>query len=339
MDKAYGAWCDGSHDDSDAWLRARDAVVKTGGELINPALSRLRRTVQFPPPPSGDGERAVYVRGRGAGPSQVLWLPQTKSDNCFVWGDGISHYYYGGASSLAVRSLDAAASGKMIWFQQVIRTTLTDVDISEAHAGDGFVCNTNQPQNVSLTNVEIRLCNRGAVLGDVTGGFGQIDCHGLRLSNNHTRNLVITRGGGFSWTGGMLQGGDSSICAEIGTAANVGGMTIRGVYVETACPTIWRLGVGDGFVTQSTINRCPWTARAGIGQCYVDARNNSRDLEIGGTDANGDVILLRSHNNASGRVKCAPPSADKYDIQSGSWVLEGIGPPAEQPVIARARWV
>lgn len=335
----YGAWCNGSHDDSDAWLRARDAAEVSGGVVYNPGLSLLRRPVVFTPHGSGNGERAVYLRGNGKGISQVIWLPATgnRHAHAITWGDGVNHYWYGGASNITIRSVDAAAQGTLVWFRQVIRTTLCSVDIWEQHAGVGWRVDTDFCQNVGGSDVEIGLCSTGCVLGNASTGFGQVSLQHFRLNQNHVRGITVHMGSGLAWFGGMLQGGEGDIAAELGVSGGAS-FDIRGVYVETAVPTVWKLGTSPGYAIQSTLSRNTWTARANIGQCYVHAANSSRNLEIGGTDAPYDTVLLRSDNNASGVVTDAPPNADKFDIRSGSWVLEGVADPSEQPVVTRARW-
>lgn len=304
-------------DCSEAVLRAQDAAVKNGGEVyIPPGQWRLRRPVVFPAGGSGNGEKAVYLRGAGPGLSQVLWdpLPAHVGADMFKWGSPNQHYYYGGLSDVSLRAI-GGSTGKLVYLQRTIRSVLRDVELQENHRGHGLVIDTGFPQNILLDNVEFLSCRVGLEVAEI----GQLTMLNVRFNGCWHRDLLIHNGGTIAWFGGMIQGGafeldgvtPREIAIEVGTEAAVGHFGVYGpIHIETRSKTIFRLLQSTHFEARNPT----WAAVSG--ETFVHATDGVRGIELSHIDVPTGAVLVKARNQCFGVIHDAEPDATKYDLDN-----------------------
>lgn len=334
----YGAWCDGSHDDSDAWLRAQDDANRRGGTIVWRGISRIRRPLWFPALSTGYGEKAVHVQGAGRGSTQLHWDPINEhlGADCLKWGQKEQHCYFGGPHGFALRSRRSNATGALVRWIRPIELEMSDMTLVEQHSGVGFRQDSdgagfNEPgQNLHLLNVNVGLCGVGIDLEQVA----QSAMYNVKLNMNHAQGLHM-RSGSLLWHGGLLQGGEGTEAALLGSGGTAS-IDACGLWVETACPVGFRLSPGCAHVKLQHID---WSIRPG--QIFVHA-TNSRNIVISGTDCPGSSppAKLVYSRGSRGSIRDASPDATKYDIDgSSNWVFYTDGNLGTPPVMAGVRWV
>lgn len=316
-------------DRTDALRFARDAAVKTGGEIFFPPGQHVLTRAPGPFMNSGAlGERAVYVRGPGWGSTMITWKPLAKhqSDNVLVWGAAEDSYHYvgGGASGFSLFSATDDASGCALWSRRTIFQRFRDVWVRRFYKGTGMQISPppgqdqHNPQHIRIDNVQLQQCKQG-----LYARYGaDVVATQLMLNQNLTAGTIEF--GSFAWRGGLLQGVNTGPALYIGKGSYTSHVIIDGVHIENNT----NVAIDVDFSTHVEVRNPNWGHRAG--QILIDARHSAL-VDVGGTGAAPGAFLVRGRSGARGVIRNCRSDGSDIDVDAScAFVLEpdgALGPP------------
>ena len=318
---------------TEAFRRARDAAVKTGGMILVPPGEHVLRRAPDPFVNSGAlGERSVYVHGEGWGSTVIKWRPASgrESEDVLVWGDGV-RYVGGGASGFFLLGPGVSATGRGIWSRTTIFQTFRDVWVRGMKGGTALdmssTVDADNVQGITLHNVHLQ----DSKLGFYARYGAAITATGLHANQNLT-NGIIEFGGGFTWTGGHLQGVNNGPSLQIGRGNFTAGVKLDGVHVENNTD----VAIECDAAKHVEIRPGNWGHRSG--QILCDAKHSSI-VHVSGTGAVPGAYLVRGRSGAQGVVKDVRSDGSDVDLDNTcAFVLEPYALPSPLPSITGARW-